>query len=722
VSSRWRRAGAGPAFGSLVAVAATASATAAALLVPAGRALSSSTPAGGSGPQAAHSAPGAGSGAASAAGGTSAPGEAPTGQATCAPVYVTNCEDRITAYSETQNVPITMSDGTVLEADEYVPTTCTARSPCPVVLIQTPYRKGETVSPETIPYLYEHGYIEVVVDVRGTGSSEGYWDSFGGREQQDGAELAQWVADPAHIPASDGRVGLAGVSYSGINQLLTVEAIERDIRRAPGWSNPTGIRTDPVKAIFPVVAMSDAYRDVTFAGGDVDAGFIPLWLGLVNGLAVVPGDQTQDGTPADEQIALNAESQHLADLGMFMLPAVADATLGADEGDLPQALQSFPDQAYDGPFFEVRSPLSDIGDVHVPTFLVGGTYDLFQRGEPLNYDALALPPTEKKLLIGPWYHVTTGNGLTADDGSSPVTDTAGNVVPSLDNLELAWFDHWLKGTDNGITGFPTVESYHLGQDRFVPGAGYPDAGTRGQRWYLGPGGSLATAVHGTGQGQLPTVTVTGTCSRSTWQWTAGLPAEITEPAPLCENDSRPAELQGLTFTTAPFRSAYTVSGPIEADLYMSSTAADSTVVATVSDVSPSGTASDVTAGSLVASLRRVVPTGCRPDPAGALVVLGCSLYLDGQSIEPWHPYTRASQAPLPQDEIVELQIEVFPTAETFEPGHSMRLTITTSDVPHELQSLSTTTAALGIDTFYLGGEHPSSIYLGTTTPLEVHAG
>lgn len=645
------------------------------------------------------------------------------------PEYVSNSEDPTTAATETANVPITMSDGTILEADKYIPKTCTAAKRCPVILIQTPYRKGNSYSTddmksssdETIPYLYEHGYIEVVVDVRGTGSSEGYWDSFGPREQQDGAELAQWVANRHNIPASDGKVGLAGVSYSGINQLLTVEAINEDIAghgplTDPGsgctnsatfdCGNPTHITHNPVKAIVPVVSSADVYRDVTWAGGNLDSGFIPLWLGLVNGLALEPPDETQ----SDPAVALNAESEHLVDLYLFAAPVAADGALGADESLLPKDLQTYPEQAYDGPFYTVRSPITHIRQVDVPTFLIGGTYDLFQRGEPINYNALHLPTTEKKLVIGPWYHVTEGTGL-------PATDTAGHKIPDEDDILLGWFDHWLKATDNRIQHFPNVESYRLGADHWVAQTGYPASGTTGQRWYLDSGHTLhATRPSASGDEDLPAVTATGVCSRSTVQWTAGVSAEAVEPAPVCENDSTLTEAQGLTFTTAPFKKPYTISGPLEADIYMSSTATDSSVIATVSDVSSSGTdgtatADDVTAGSLVASLRKVTPRRC------GRVVLDCSVYLDGQSIDPWHPYTQASQVALKPGKIYELRIEIFPTSETFKPGHQMRVTITTSDVPHEMQTASTTSDSAGMDTFYFGGSTPSSVYLGTTTPL-----
>jgi putative CocE/NonD family hydrolase len=420
---------------------------------------------------------------------------------------------------------------------------------------------------------------------------------------------------------------------------------------------------------------------------------------------------------------LNSESEHLEDTVGFWSLILGGGVLGSDEGVLPTAAQVYPEVAYDTSFWTDRAPVNYIGAIHVPTFIVGGTYDVFQRGEPINYNALDLPLSEKKLLIGPWYHITTGSGL-------PATDVDGNRIPDLNDLMIDWYDHWLRwptgsphssGATNGINEFPTVESYDLGADTWVPGTQYPASGTSGQRWYLGPQGTLSTSkpTHGEAAGSLPSVTATGTCSRSTWQWTMGLPTEVGEPSPLCENDSTITEAQGLTFTTAPMTSPYIISGPLEADIFMSSTAKDSTVIATLSDVS-SGGASDITAGTLVASLRAVTTTPCRSQTDSATevnyeVVRNCSQYLDGQSINPWHPYSEVSQKPLQPGTVYELRIEVFPTDATIEPGQELRLTITTSDLPHELQTLSTASNAVGIDTFYVGGNTPSSIYLGTTT-------
>src|SRR5439155_750199 len=287
-----------------------------------------------------------------------------------------------TPYDLVSDVRIPMSDGVLLDSDEYVPTT---GCPCPTILVQTPYRKSGAGVSEGNTIFPSNGYAMIVVDVRGTGSSEGMWDSFGAREQQDSVALVQRAASR---PFSNGVVGLSGVSYSAINQFLTVEQ--------PG--------TQAAKAIFPIVPMSDAYRDVTWA-----------------------------------------------------------------------------------------------------TFPAGGTYDLVQRGEPILFRGLKLSTARKKLMIGPWYHTSAGNGLTADDGSNPVYDTKGNLLPSLNNLQLAWFDRWLKGISNGIDAFPAVETYYLGAGKWAPDTKYPASRTTYRRWYLSatPGsgtslyaGSLAPAADG----------------------------------------------------------------------------------------------------------------------------------------------------------------------------------------------------------------------------------
>src|SRR5690606_142033 len=131
---------------------------------------------------------------------------------------------------------------------------------------------------------------------------------------------------------------------------------------------------------------------------------------------------------------------HLLGVPSFQLPTIADTVLGGGP-------------AYDGPFWRQRSPIEVVDEIEAPTFIVGGLDDIFQRGEPMLYEALA-DHTDARLLIGPWTHITTGQGLPADG------------VPALGALTLQWFDAHIRGIDTGAECTPTVTQYIRGVDRY----------------------------------------------------------------------------------------------------------------------------------------------------------------------------------------------------------------------------------------------------------------
>src|SRR3546814_11987582 len=105
-----------------------------------------------------------------------------------------------------------------------------------------------------------HGYATVSVDDRGTGASGGQWDAWGARTRADYPEIIDWVVAQ---PWSDGAVALDGCSYGGITSLFAA---------ASGHPAAT--------AVFATIPLGAAYRDITFAGGQVNAGFIHLGMGL----------------------------------------------------------------------------------------------------------------------------------------------------------------------------------------------------------------------------------------------------------------------------------------------------------------------------------------------------------------------------------------------------------------------------------------------------------
>ena len=171
------------------------------------------------------------------------------------------------------DVPIAMDDGLVLRADVFRPL---ADGRHPVILTYGPYAKGlafqdgypsawqrmvaehpdvpagssnkyqswEVVDPEKwVP----DGYVCVRVDSRGAGRSPGTVDHFSPRETKDFYECIEWAGVQ---PWSNGKIGLNGISYYGINQ----------------WHVAT-LQPPHLAAMCVWEGAADWYRDMTHHGG-----------------------------------------------------------------------------------------------------------------------------------------------------------------------------------------------------------------------------------------------------------------------------------------------------------------------------------------------------------------------------------------------------------------------------------------------------------------------
>jgi putative CocE/NonD family hydrolase len=553
-----------------------------------------------------------------------------------------------------KDVPITMADGTVLRANVTRPD---APGRFPVLVTQTPYGKDGAVILAlggASDALVQRGYVQVTVDVRGTGASAGAWDSFGPAEQRDGYDVVEWAAAQ---PWSTGAVGLDGPSYMGLTQLYTA-----------------ALRPPHLKAIFPVVPMADGYRDIVFSGGDINVSFIPLWLGLVSGGGLVPAQSTFDGSPADLVSGLTTLGQHVGGAFSFSVPTLAGSLTGGSV-------------AYDGPFWKTRSPIEVVDKIQVPTFVVGGLHDLFQRGEPLIYERLkSRVPT--RLLMGPWTHIggSSGAGLPADG------------VPSLSDLQLRWFDQYLKGIDTNIPAIPKVTQYAYGDERYETQADWPDPRLDPQRWYLRGGQAVSRQAPAAGEAPQSFVQhpLAGVCTMSTGQWTAGLGEQLP-----CFTDDRPNMLSGgASYTSEPLASDVHLSGPVAARLWLTTTASDAAVSVRVDDVAPDGTSTGITTGWQTAALRATDAKRTRT--------------VRGHVLQPWHPFTQASVLPVVANTPTALDVEVFPTSWVLKAGHRLKIVVDPSDFPHALPPLPALLARLGGQVSVLTDpQHPSAIELPT---------
>ncbi len=565
------------------------------------------------------------------------------------------------------DVPIPMSDGVVLRANIYLPSSTGHFS---TVLTVTGYNKdagsptGECAGSTTQgiagdePALAEKGFAVMVMDDRGTGDSGGKWESWGERTQQDYKEVLTWIQTQ---PWSNGSVATTGESYMGITSLLIAEAdaarVKEGLPRA-------------VKAVWADIPMADAYRDVTFQGGSVDTGFIPLWLGLVDVLSdLPPADATEN-----PQEAATVYIEHILGGAEFS----GEHILGAELGE---------EAAYDGPFYTVRSPVVRAGEITVPVVITGGWWDLFQRGEPLLWESLK-NSKDRVLFMSPHYHITSG----------PAYEDP--------NIKEEWFSHWLKGTKNGVQKTPKVNLYPINGTHWEHFTKFPLPKTKYERLYLNgeSSGSSPTSLHDGSLASAPPKSESGDtapllpasspCSRETAQWTAG--AGSNE---VCDTTNNTYEATSLTYTTQPLSAPETLTGLTTANLWASISTTDATMVAVLSEVEPDGKSEQITAGFLQASQRAVDPELETYGPHHVV-------------IRPWHPFTKESQKAVTPNEPTEYDIEIYPTGVIVPAGDRLRLTIGTANTFVGSPTVPTLGQELGgTITVLHGGTHDSYVQL-----------
>ena len=439
-------------------------------------------------------------------------------------------------------------------------------------------------------------------------------------EPADGRTTGDWIADQ---PWFDGRLGTFGGSYMTFTQ----------------WAFAS---TKPPYLKAMSISLGPADRTaVWFPGGSFAFDLALSWSrSRVVGVA--------------EAFAKPEESARALEAGFNHLP-LAEADAVACGQPIPW-WQDWMDHPHGSDFWRELDFRDTLDWLSIPVLFLDGWYDY-----PLPYlmqDVARLDQTNvpHRLVVGPWVHA---------GGDPNVSRTS----------EFAWFDRWLKGDESVDTGAP-VSIFVMPDVGWRDLPAWPPPATA-QRWYLQPDGALATAAAAasdptrfTYDASDPTPAFGGTSLRP----------EVAGPV-----DNRPLEAREdvLTFTSGRLDTPLEITGPVTAELFLSSSVEHLDVFVRLCDVAEDGTSTNI-----CDALRRLTPD---------------DLALDGDGVFP-------------------VSVDLWPTAYRFAAGHRVRVQV--SGGAHPLYARNTcsgepmgtaTTIVPAHNAVHHDAVHPSAIILPVTS-------
>ncbi|MES2186056.1 MAG: CocE/NonD family hydrolase [Pseudomonadota bacterium] len=509
-----------------------------------------------------------------------------------------------------RNVEISLRDGAVLRANVFRPE---GDHPVPVIMTHGPYGKDahfedafkpqwdvlkdiypgidtedttgrylrwEVVDPERwTPW----GYAIVVVDSRGAGESPGTLWAWSPQEVLDYHDCIEWAGTQ---PWSNGKVGLLGISYYGSNQ----------------WQ-VAATRPPHLAAICPWEGFSDFYRDLTHHGGILSNHFVELWwskqlLSIQHGNHQTPYRDRETG-------------------GLTVGEPLTPAQLRANRVEFPEEIRA---HAFDGDWHAART--ADLSRIEVPVLSAGnwGGMGLHLRG---NVEGFLGAGSRQK-----WLELHGG------------THFESFYLPRYMELQKAFFDHFLKGVDNGWERRPPVllEVRHPDHFERREEAEWPLARTVWKPLYL----DLAQGA-------------------------------MAEQAPAAAAHKTYAGLgPGVELTTPPMAAATELTGPMVAVLWVSSESDDMDLFVTVRAYGPDG----------AEVLFRGATDPAVPVAQGWLRVSHRAT--EAEKSAPWRPYHPHKAAePMVPNEIYRVEVEIWPTSVVLPAGYLLALRIDGRDFERE---------------------------------------
>ncbi|MFL5859174.1 MAG: CocE/NonD family hydrolase, partial [Solirubrobacteraceae bacterium] len=477
----------------------------------------------------------------------------------------------------------------------------------PVIVEFSPYGPGSGTTQDGPAYNY------LLVQIRGTGESDGRFDALGPTTQRDVVRTLRWAC---RQPWSDGRLGLNGFSASAITVY-----------------NSLHLRLPCVRTAVLRSGTFDLYRDLLWPGGVSNA--IPGLgvLALIGAPATAAGPSHLERNPASS----------------------LDSAIGLTDAGLSGGLEH---PTLDSWWRERRFR----GDVnHLPILMLDSFFDVESRGAFQAFQALR-DDGAHLLVVG------------AHDGAPKGTDDGNGATKAWFDRHLRGADDGIQRQPRVrmLLANGDREDYLAGHFVRYDARDWPVPGTRWRSLWLSPerSGFGNSTNDGTLAARRPAASTMQsyaaipTEASMTDQPNTAIVGpngvnQAAEAFPLL-TETGLAEPQALTYTTAPLRRDLLSAGPTALDLRLSSTASETAIWAVISDVWPDGSSHPMATGRLLSAYPRIDRERSLSDGRGDVV-------------QPYGDYSAKSDAP--PGTARDYQLEFWPIGDRFERGHRVRVVI-----------------------------------------------
>lgn len=577
-------------------------------------------------------------------------------------------------------------DGVGLATDIYRPDN--GGEKLPVLLHRTPYDKSAAATVAIAEYFAAHGYVTIVQDTRGRHHSQGVFSKYYKYDAYDGFDTIEWAGK---LPYSNGKVGMYGTSYAAHTQADASKL------------HPPSLKT----MVLNMGGMSNAWNHSVRFDGAFEMGRQLTWAwGQIL-------EDTKDPVVREMLTKEKVEDWYTA---LPLRKGLNPLSIA------PNYEAYYLEEATDSDFSEEWKRIglnweefyAQTSDV--PMLHVGGWYDIYLRGTIENFHELSkLKHSPIRLLIGPWTHHGNTATFAGDVDFGPQ-----GAIPDFDReFHLRWFDHFLKGENNGVENESAVRYFVMGT-----GDGHKDASGRlmhGGEWRNSPVWPPAethpTSYYLHGNGTLDTYAPVSEKDSATYSFDPAHPvptigggvSKRLKDGAFNQRErpdfagSRPPYLplrsrsDVLVFETEPLAEDTEMIGPMEVHLWASSSAVDTDFTAKLIDV--------------------YAPSKDFP--------LGFEMNLTDAIVRARYRGNLTHEKLMRPGEIYEFVIRPFDTANHFKRGHRIRVDVSSSNFPRfdvnpntgEPLGASRRTA-IAVNTIYLNAAHPSRVIL----PLAVKNG